>query len=159
MYLKKGIKIMRNITINHKNRTIVITKAFNKMASIYGTDEYIDLRQAKLDNPGYKVVVKTTKAKKEAFKGLDYPYMEKYIAAHDDEDGTIMAEYEMLRGISEEAKELLVEPASYFEMKEWFFIKFPEVAAFHKKREDALEEIRKTVEARKAAAKETKKAA
>ena len=55
---------MRNIEVNAKNRTIVITKAFNKMASIYGTDEYIDLRQAKLDNPGYKVVVKTTKAKK-----------------------------------------------------------------------------------------------
>lgn len=77
--------------------------------------------------------------------------MEKYIAAHDDEDGTIMAEYEMLRGISEEAKALLVEPATYFEMKAWFFITFPEVAAFHQKREAALEEIKKAREARKVA--------
>ena len=129
---------MRNITINHKNRTIVITKAFNKMASIYGTDEYIDLRQAKLDNPGYKVVVKTTKAKKEAFKGLDYPYMEKYIATHDDDKKSIRAEYEMMRGTSEEAKEALAESYSYYEMKIWFLNKFPAIAEFHKKREEAL---------------------
>ncbi len=142
---------MTKIVVNRKNRTIVITKAFNKMASIYGSDEYIMLRDAMNENPNFKVVVKSTKQKKEAFKGLDYPYMEKYIAAHDDEDGTIMAEYEMLRGISEEAKALLVEPASYFEMKEWFFITFPEVAAFHQKREAALAEIKKVREERKAA--------
>lgn len=143
---------MRNITINAKNNTIEITKAFNKMASIYGSDEYIMLREAKLDNPGFKVVVKNPKQKKENFKGLDYKYMEKYIEAHDDEEGTLMDQYEMLRGISEEAKANLVEPASYFEVKEWFFMTFPEIEAFHKKREELLETIKKSKENRKAEA-------
>lgn len=148
---------MRNITINAKNNTIEITKAFNKMASIYGSDEYIMLREAKLDNPGFKVVVKNPKQKKESFKGLDYKYMKKYIEAHDDEEGTLMDQYEMLRGISEEAKATLVEPASYFEVKEWFFMTFPEIEAFHKKREELLETIKKSKENRKAEA--AKKAA
>lgn len=142
---------MKTIAINHKNRTIVITKAFDKMASIYGSDEYIMLREAKLDNPGYKVVVKSTKQKKETFKGLDYSYMEKYIIAHNDEDETIMKEFEMMRATSEEAKALLVEPASYFEVKEWFLATFPEIAEFHKKREAIMERIQKAREERTAA--------
>ena len=142
---------MTNITINERKRELVITKKFDKAASQFGSPEYKELREAKLDHPGFKVVVKSTKQKREAFKGLDYAYMEKYIIAHDDEEKTIMAEYEMLRGTSEVAKALLVEPASYFEMKEWFFVKFPEVVEFHKKREKALEEIKRASEAKKAA--------
>ena len=47
--------------------------------------------------------------KKESFKGLTYAYMEKYIANHDDDNQTIMREYEMLRGISAEAEELILQ--------------------------------------------------
>ena len=64
--------------------------------------------------------------------------MKKYIAAHDDEQKSIMAEFEMLRGTSEEAKEALADSASYKEIKEWFLKKFPAIAEFHKKREAAL---------------------
>lgn len=35
--------------------------------------------------------------------------MEKYIANHDDDNQTIMREYEMLRGISAEAEELILQ--------------------------------------------------
>ena len=49
-----------------------------------------------------------------------------------------MAEYEMLRGLSQEAQETLAEPCSYNEMKEWFLTKFPAIAEFHKKREMLL---------------------
>ena len=52
------------IRVNHSNRTITITKTFNKLASIYGSDEYMALRGAKLDNPGYRVVVKSPAKKK-----------------------------------------------------------------------------------------------
>ncbi len=140
---------MTNIKINRKNNTIEITKAFNKMASIYGSDEYIMLREAKLDNPGFRVIVKSTKQKKETNKGLTYEYMEKYISKHD-EDGTIMAEYEMLRGLTPEAEEALTDSFSYNDMKEWFFIQFPEIAEFHQKREKVLDEIKKAREERKA---------
>ena len=49
-----------------------------------------------------------------------------------------MNEYEMLRGLSREAQELLAEPCSYIEMKAWFLNKFPAIAEFHKKREALL---------------------
>jgi len=132
---------MTNLTINSKARTIEMTKKFAKAASRFGSDEYRDLQAARRDNPTYKVVVKTgTSKSKESFKGLTYDYMERYIAAHDDENKTIMAEFEMLRGTSEEAKEALAEACSYQEIKAWFFGKFPAIKAFHEKRTKMLEE-------------------
>ena len=44
----------------------------------------------------------------------------------------------MLRGLSQEAQELLTEPCSYIKMKSWFLNKFPAIAEFHKKREELL---------------------
>ena len=125
---------MMNITINAKNNTIVITKAFAKKASKFKSDEYNALQEARKDYPTFKVEVRTAPKKKDSFKGLTYTYMEKYIAKHDDAEKTIMAEYEMLRGLSAEAEELMAEPLSYGEMKEWFLNKFPEIKAFHEKR-------------------------
>ena len=132
---------MTNLTINNKARTIEMTKKFEKAASRFGSDEYKALQEARKDYPTYKVIVKASTAKsKESFKGLTYEYMEKYIASHDDERNTIMAEYEMLRGTSEEAKEALAEACSYQEIKAWFFGKFPAIKAFHEKRTKMLEE-------------------
>ena len=109
-------------------------------------DEYRALQEVLAQNPGFKVVVKSsTSKKKESYKGLTYEYMEKYIKAHD-EDGSIMAEYEMLRGISEEAEEAFAQSLSYMEMKDWFLHTYPAIADFHKKRE----EIMKKVQERKA---------
>ena len=98
---------MTELNINRKARTIEMTKKFEKAASRVGSDEYKRLQEARRDYPTYKEVVKTSTAKsKESFKGLTYKYMKKYIAAHDDEAKTIMAEFEMLRGTSDEAKEM-----------------------------------------------------
>ena len=67
---------MTNMTINETRRTIVITKAMNKAASKFGTPEYFDLQTARTHYPGFRVVVKTTKAKTENYKGLTYEFME-----------------------------------------------------------------------------------
>lgn len=121
---------MTNLTINNKARTIEMTKKFEKAASRFGSDEYKMLQEARKDYPAYKVVVKASTAKgKESFKGLTYEYMEKYIAAHDD-DKTIMAEYKMLRGLSDEAQEMNAAACSYGEMKKWFFDKYPAFKEF-----------------------------
>lgn len=131
---------MTNLTINNKARTIEMTKKFEKAASRFGSDEYKMLQEARKDYPTYKIIVKTSTTKsKESFKGLTYEYMEKYIAAHDDENKAIMAEYEMLRATSDEAKEALAEACSYHEIKEWFFEKYPAIKAFHEKRTKMLE--------------------
>ena len=130
---------MTNLTINTKARAIEMTKKFEKAARRFGSEEYNMLQQARKDYPTYKIATKASANKgKESFKGLTYEYMEKYIAAHDDENKTIMAEYEMLRATSDEAKAALAEACSYGEIKAWFFEKYPEIKAFHEKRAKAL---------------------
>lgn len=126
--------------INFATQTIEMSKKFAKAAAKFGTDEYNALQTARKDYPNYKVVTIARKAssQKVSYKGLTFDYMEKYIAAHDDENSSIMKEYMMLRGKSDEAVELQVDSVSYLEMKEWFTKKFPAIAEFHKKREAAL---------------------
>ena len=130
---------MTELNINRKARTIEMTKKFEKAASRVGSNEYKRLQEARRDYPTYKEVVKTSTAKsKESFKGLTYKYMEKYIAAHDNEDKTIMAEFEMLRGTSAEAKEMNAAARPYGEMKKWFFDKYPAFKEFTKNCNKAL---------------------
>ena len=128
------------MNINMKKNAIELTKKEAAAAAKFGTTEYKQLQEARRDNPGFKVVTITRKstAKKESYKGLTYGYMENYIQKHDDEENSIMAEYMMLRGLSEEAEEALAESFTYQEMKEWFLKKFPAIAEFHKKREALL---------------------
>ena len=130
---------MTNLTINNKARTIEMSKKFEKAASRFGSDEYKMLQEARKDYPTYKVAVKTSTTKsKESFKGLTYEYMEKYIAAHDDENKTIMAEYGMLRATSDEAKEMNATALPYGEVKKWFLDKYPVFKEFTEKRAKTL---------------------
>lgn len=141
---------MNNLNVNMKNRTIEMTKKFAAASSKFGTEEYKILQEVRRDYPSYKVVTITRKASKSdssAFKGLTYEYMEKYIAGHDDEEKSIMLEYMMLRGESEEAEEAFAESASYQEIKDWFLETFPAIAEFHKKREKMIEATRQKKEA------------
>ena len=142
---------MSNIIINTKKSTIEINKSFAKVASQFGTSEYNELQAARRDYPTFRVVTVSRKTSKPEFKGLTYEYMEKYIASHDDEENTKMAEYKMLRGISDEGKAAVADSASYADVKEWFFMTFPEIENFHSKRDALLEQIAKRREARKAA--------
>jgi len=132
--IARKVSIMTNIIINAKRNTIEITKAFEKAASRFGTDEYNKLRQARNDNPNYKVVVIKRKSNTESFKGLTYDYMENYIKSHDDEKGTIMTQYKDLLGTSEEAIAACAEPHSYGEMKSWFLKTYPDLKKFHERR-------------------------
>jgi len=65
--------------------------------------------------------------------------MEKYIKKHDDDNCSVMEEYKMLRGKTDD---VLASSVSYGEVKEWFLAKFPEIADFHKKREEILDAIK-----------------
>ena len=127
---------MTNITISARTHSLVLTKSFAAKAAIFGTDEYKMLQEARRDYPGYKVTIGKAKNKeqKNIYAGLDYAYMEKYIEAHDDEEKTIMAEYQMLRGESEEAKAIHARSASFLEIRSWFLKTFPAIEAFYTKR-------------------------
>ncbi len=139
---------MSNIIINTKKNTIEINKTFARAASLFGSDEYNALQAARRDNPSFKVVTVSKKTTKTEFKGLTYEYMEKYIAAHDDENGSIMAEYEMLRGKSNAAKDAMAEAADYDMIKEWFLMTFPAISKFHCDREALLKRIAEQKKAR-----------
>ena len=123
-----------NITISARTRSLNLTKTFAAKAAIFGTDAYKMLQEARRDYPGYKVTVSKTKEAKNVYAGLDYDYMEKYIAIHDDDEKSIMAEYMMLRGKSDEAKELQAGSASFLEIRSWFLKTFPAIEAFYTKR-------------------------
>lgn len=131
---------MTTITINSKNRTIEMrSKKFAEEASRFDTPAYRELQEARKDYPDYRVVNKFARTKSSDHnKGLTYAFMERYILAHDDENGSIMAEYKILRGTSDEAVELGTGSASYNDVKEWFDSKFPAFAEFQKKREAIL---------------------
>ena len=127
---------MTTITVSARTNSLVLTKSFAAKAAIFGTDEYKMLQEARRDYPGYKVTVGKSKTKeaKNVYAGLDYDYMEKYIAAHDDDEKSIMAEYMMLRGESEEAKDLQAGSASFLEIRSWFLKTFPAIEDFYTKR-------------------------
>ena len=122
--------------INEKKMAIEMTKKFAAAARKFGTQQYRDLQEARRDYPNFKVVTITrkTSGKKDTFKGLTYDFMENYIKNHDNAEQSIMAEYLMLRGMTDEAEEALAESFTYLEMKDWFLKKFPAIAEFHKKR-------------------------
>lgn len=121
---------------------IEMTKTEAKAAGKINSEKFNELHTLRTMYPTFEIEIKASAAKKnstrESYKGLTYEYMEKYISAHDDEKKSIMAEYEMLRGTTTEAQEALANSASYYEMKIWFLKKFPAIAEFHKKREEAL---------------------
>ena len=127
--------------INERKCAIEMSKKEAKAAAKFGSDEYKDLQAARKDYPNFKVVTVTRKstAKKNPFKGLTYEYMKMYIEKHDDDDKSIMAEYKMLRGLTDEAEEVLAESFTYLEMKDWFLKKFPAIASFHEARAKLLE--------------------
>lgn len=127
------------MTINFTNNTIEMAKTESKAASKFGSDMYKQLQEARRDYPTYTVVIKATSSKRENLKGLTYDYMEKYIKKHDDDNCSVMKEYKMLRGKTDD---VLASSVSYGEVKEWFLAKFPEIADFHKKREEILDAIK-----------------
>ena len=114
---------MTNVRISHENNTIVITKAFAKKASVYGSDAYEELRKIKLDNPDYKVEVRAVSKTTSSTNKITLATMENYIAKHD-ATGEVMKQFNALR--NEELGENL-QKTTFFQIKKWFFEIYPEL--------------------------------
>ena len=104
---------MTNITINYKKNTIEITKAFEKKASAYGSEAYIELCEARKAFPNYRLVIKANKANN-TFKGMDYDFMLEYISKQPDAADR-----------KEEFNRLRNSNLSYGEIKQWFVETYP----------------------------------
>ena len=131
------------IIVSDSKRTITITKAFNKLASIYGSDEYKMLRDAKLDNPTYRVIVKSP-SKKKIEDRITMNDIIKYVVEKSGEESAEMDTLKELRGVSiKQAGSLLKveETASFAKIKEWFFLTYPELGKKSENRQNRINEI------------------
>jgi hypothetical protein len=117
---------MRNVLkIFHdteKAGRIVMDREFAVKSSIYGTQEYDKLQAARRDYPNYTVVRKTIRRnpKKEAFNGLTYEYMERYMERYNTPAET-RQKYQEMRFMAN------CHSIRYPIIKKWFLETFPEV--------------------------------
>ena len=116
---------MKNsIMLNHETKSIVITKAFSKNASTYGTTEYKALIKIKNDFRDYQIVVKSAPKRKRGINDISLADMEAYIKKHDDERESIMTTFNSM--VNEKVGENL-KRTSFFTIKKWFFDQYPEL--------------------------------
>ena len=117
---------MKNdLRIDFTKNEIIMSRSFEKCASIAGSEEYRRLQLVRQDYPTFAVVRRSIKKapSKQAYAGLTYSYMEAYIAGHD-QDGTFKKVYDELRLIGACHK------VSYPTIKKWFLETYPEIVEF-----------------------------
>lgn len=111
------------IKFDHSNSTIIINRIFSVKATKFGTEEYAKLNQARKDYPDYKVEVREPIKKnpsKEAFKGLDYTFMERYMKIQKVSE-RVWEDYQHTRLMTE------CHSRRFPIVKQWFLDTFPEV--------------------------------
>ncbi len=131
------------IRVIDSKRVIEITKAFSKLASIYGSDAYNALKGAKADNPTYRVIVKNP-PKRKIEDRISMDDIVKYVEAKNGAESAEMNTLKELRGKSiKEAGSLLEaeETATFAEIKKWFFSTYPEVAKKTEDRQNRIDTI------------------
>ena len=117
---------MKNdLRIDFAKNEIIMSRSFEKCASIAGSEEYRRLQLVRQDYPNFSVVRRSIKKAptKETYAGLTYTYMEAYIASHDNADAN-MKVYGELRLIGACHK------VSYPTIKKWFLETYPEIVEF-----------------------------
>ena len=129
---------------NLMKKTIEMSKAEAKAAGKIGSKEFKELRQYMEIYPDFTIDIKAPAKRKVEFRGLHYNYMRTYIAAHDDGDGTIMAEFRAL--VAQDKKDKVegaehLEAAGYFDVRDWFLARFPEIKQYKEAHAKRVQEI------------------
>lgn len=135
----------KNAIIYIDDTTAQVTKAFEKQARIFGTEEYKLWKAYREDFPGAKMVTKTIKKKKDKkndAKNRTYENMAKYIKQQKNAD-VLMEEFEQQKKLS------VVQKSSYRFVLNWFLNTFPELKEDEDKKDEttAAEEAAPTSEA------------
>ena len=114
----------KNLLINHATEEILLCRDFEIKAKNTETKEFKQLCAVVQSFPTYKVKRRTIakKEKKEAYKGLTYEYMERYIRFFSDDK--TLKEYQTLRFVSE------CHSVRYPVIKQWFLERFPNIKQF-----------------------------
>ena len=106
-----------NITIDPIHKTITISKSFYKKASVYGSNEYVELRAAMAENLSFNIEFKTSD--KKTYHGLSFSRMEEYIKTQPDSD-KILAKFDAVKRVAKAKGSL------YPLTKKWFLNTFPD---------------------------------
>ena len=142
--------------INECKKVIEMTKSENRAAHTYGTPEYDNLQEVRKAYPGFRVVVKERK-QVDRLKGLDVPYMKKYILEHDSQNTENWKDFCKLRGLDEKEEKLELSVAVPFgELRMWFLATYPEVEELATSVEAILDAAKKARAAKKANAMKNK---
>ena len=138
---------MANAIIDRKNRTIIITKAFNAKASIYGTQQYEELTKIQNQNQGFRIIVQSPRRNNIPLGKITYEQIERYIKSHDDENKSVWNEYLKLRGKTDKIEnanedEIQIKiSVSFFEVKKWFTNKYPHFIQEAERRKKEIDKI------------------
>ena len=123
----------KNAIITIDETTAQVTKAFQRQARIFGTDEYKMWKAYREDFPGAKMVTKTIKrnANKRTYRNLTYVNMGRYISVNAPQ---LLEEFEKQKD-SAKAQE-----NPYRAVLAWFLEKFPNYDDYKKFFEDKTAE-------------------
>lgn len=112
--------------INFTDKEIVITKAYAKKISVYGSKEYKEFIEVQKNLPDFNVVEKApAKRTSSQSSRITLSDIKRYISFHDDENKSKMAELDRMCNAKANGE---LESKSFFEIKKWFFEQYPEVA-------------------------------
>lgn len=122
----------KGYTINHDNKTITLTKAYEKKANTPGTKEFRELSKLHKNFPDYDIVMRTASitAEKMTHRGLSIAMIEKIIARQANAD-ELKREYETLvkfwgREVADKNNPgQTVVKVPYGKVKSWFLKKVP----------------------------------
>lgn len=112
-----------------------------KEAGKLNTEKFSELHSYMAMYPGFEIQIKAPARRKVEFRGLDYKYMREYIRKHDDENHTIMAEFDTLTAKESKDGAGYLEAASYLDVKDWFLRKFPEIKQYKEEHQQKIQEI------------------
>jgi len=110
---------------------VIVTKAFQKKACIYGTKEYRLWKEVRSDMPNATMVIRTLKrnADKKTYKNLTYPNIEKFLKLQENSK-ELLEEYEL------ERKKSVIQASPYHYIRTWFISKFPNYYEYEEKVSD-----------------------
>lgn len=130
------------MTINYEKKTIEMTKTESREAGNPTSEKFNELLKLRTVFPDFEVIVKTSSAKRDTLKGLNYDFMKEYIEEHD-ENGANLKMFYTLRGMNEKGeRDILIEERSYGEVKMWFLETYSEIEKFNNETKKKLNEIK-----------------
>ena len=118
------MKKSNNISLNHADKQIIVTKSFLKEAGVIGSEAYEILVRMRQDLPDYQIVPReiTKKPGKKTYGKLTYKVMGEFIEAQEEDNApAVLAEFERVQQLSK------IQAGSYAYVKTWFLNRYKDV--------------------------------